>query len=416
MSFLEDRLTARRTAGTYRELPGSVAGVDFWSNDYLGFARDRAPVPPANEAFHGTGSRLIAGDRDAYRQLEDRIARFHGYPAALVFGSGYLANTGLLSALGRRTDTFLYDELIHASCRDGIRLSAAAGRRFRHNDTAHLAQLLAAARPDGQRFVVTEGRFSMDGDRGGVAALVEVCDRHGAHLIVDEAHSVGIEGTRGAGLVAELGLQSAIFATVITYGKAPGYHGAAVLGGTALRAYLINHCRPFIYTTAPPPDFWRGLNAVYDRLETEQPTRVARLQELIRYFRAGAQEQCPAIASTPGSPIQLWPIPGNDRVLRADGARADDQGAAARDQIAGEPHEFHALLGRLRIIFPRRAGDDDAVHAGIDQAFDRGCEGIAVEGEVGAVGRDDGRVDALELHDRPFPRSRPARPIPAPKA
>ena len=169
MDFLEQRLAAIRAAGTYRELPGSVPGTDFWSNDYLGFAREAASGGEvAGAGFTenpgpGAGSRLISGDATVYRQLEQRIADFHGQPAALVYGSGYLANLGLLSALGRRTDTILYDELCHASIRDGIRLSPARSQRFRHNDAGHLADLLARARPDGECFVVTESRFSMDG-------------------------------------------------------------------------------------------------------------------------------------------------------------------------------------------------------------------------------------------------------------
>ncbi len=332
MSFLEERLATLREAGTYRDLPGSVTGVDFWSNDYLGFAREREDSMPSKIATHtGTGSRLIAGDADAYQQLERRIAAFHGYPAALVFGSGYLANLGLLSALGRRTDTIFYDELIHASLRDGIRLSQARGRRFRHNDYMHLGELLGRARPDGQHFVVTEGRFSMDGDPGDVAGLAVTCQLYGAHLIVDEAHSVGVDGPGGRGLVARLGAQDGVFSTVVTYGKAPGFHGAAVLGSQALIDYLVNVCRPFIYTTGPSPAFWSGLARVYDGLETEQAERAELLGKRVGFFRARAQNlvrdlsgdgaQVQGLSNkedNTAGPIQIISLPGNERVLAAE--------------------------------------------------------------------------------------------------
>jgi len=154
------------------------------------------------------------------------MAAFHGYEAGLVFNSGYTANLGLLSAILRRTDTIVYDELVHASCRDGIRLGQARALRFAHNDLDDLRRRLAQARTDGQTFVLTEGRFSMDGDLAPLTGMAAVCRAAGAHLIVDEAHSGGVEGENGAGLVAASGLQSVVFATVITHGKAFGAHGA----------------------------------------------------------------------------------------------------------------------------------------------------------------------------------------------
>ncbi len=316
-NFLDLRLRKAATRGTLRELPGERSGVDFWSNDYLGFARIARPAPSATP--FSSGSRLISGDHAAIHRLERRIAVFHGYPAALLFGSGYLANLGLLSCIAGRTDTIIYDELIHASLRDGIRLSGAAARRCKHNSVADAERLLRNARSDGQRVVVTEGRFSMDGDIAPLRELADLCQRLGAWLIVDEAHSVGLAGPKGAGLVAELGLQGHTLATVVTYGKAPGYQGAAVLGSESLREYLINFCRPFIYTTGPHAEQVSGLQATYDLLQERQTDAVGNLKRIITYYhntitRSGLSAQ----VQVADGPIQIIPLAGNDEVMRVE--------------------------------------------------------------------------------------------------
>lgn len=324
--FLQKRLSLIKTQGSYRELAGQPHGVDFWSNDYLGLGA-RTPVQsPLEERGtpnpHGaTGSRSISGDHPDYHALEARIAAYHGQPTALVFNSGYTANLGLLSALLRRTDTIVYDELMHASCRDGIRLGQATALRFHHNDLEDLRKQLGKARPDGQTFVLTEGRFSMDGDLALLADIATICRKTGAHLIVDEAHSVGVEGDKGAGLVAALSLQNEVFATVVTYGKAFGFHGAAVLGQTDLRDYLINTCRPFIYTTGPAPAQWAGIASAYDRMESLHAERHGLLGQRIGDFHravdaAGLRELVPLIQG----PIQTVRLPGNERVMAAEAA------------------------------------------------------------------------------------------------
>ena len=292
--FLTDRLAELREAGIYRTLPGERQGVDFWSNDYLGFAHTQRSggVFASTGGFASTGefasiapgSRLISGDDPSITKLERRIANFHGQPAALLFSSGYTANLGLLSCLARRGDTIIYDALIHASIRDGIRLSGAAARRCKHNDVGDIRRLLAAAPTEGQRFVVTESRFSMDGDVAPIAELAVACAGEGANLIVDEAHSIGIDGDRGAGLVAELGLQGQVLATVTTYGKAPAASGAAVLGSESLRDYLVNFSRPFIFTTGPRPEQLGGIARGYDLLIGSQKETRARLAKVIDRF------------------------------------------------------------------------------------------------------------------------------------
>jgi len=341
--FLGKRLDKIRATGNYRTLSGSVSGVDFWSNDYLGLARTRVqgkvkgvveaaaetshfPLPTSDLILPTTnfrpGSRSISADHDEWHATERMIAAYHGHAAALVFSSGYTANLGLLSAILRRTDMILYDELMHASCRDGIRLGQARAVRFAHNQLTE-ADLIAARakRPDGQLFVLTEGRFSMDGDLAPLSAMTELCDRHGAHLIVDEAHSGGLEGVGGAGLVAELGLQDRVFATVVTYGKAFGAHGAAVLGGENLKDYLVNVCRPFIYTTGPGPARWQAIREAYANLEAHHADRMATLQGRIGQFRAGISAAGVAYQLPPvNGPIQALLVPGNERVMAVESA------------------------------------------------------------------------------------------------
>lgn len=171
--------------------------------------------------------------------------------------------------------------------------------------------MLARAKPGGQVFLVTEGRFSMDGDTAPLPELAEICRETGAHMIVDEAHSVGLEGVKGSGLVAACGLQEQVFASVMTYGKAPGFHGAAVLGSTSLRDYLINFCRPFIFSTGPRPGQITGLRQVYNLLDNRQTEAYQQLKDVVDVYRQSVSKVFPV---TDG-PIQLLAIPGNDEVM-----------------------------------------------------------------------------------------------------
>ncbi len=314
--FLNGRLQSLRDSGHFRELPGGRSGIDFWSNDYLGFSR-LIGEPVAIPATTAPGSRLISGDHPTIHALENRIAAFHGFPSALLFGSGYTANLGLLGCLLRRGDTVIYDELCHASLRDGIRLSGAAARRCRHNSLEQYDKLISQSAGRGQCFVVTESRFSMDGDTAPLPELAELCVRNGAHLLVDEAHSIGIDGPRGTGLVAAYGLQDRVFACILTYGKAPGYHGAAILGSGLLRDYLVNFSRPFIFTTAPRPHHIAGLEQVYHLLEAEQARLSQSLNGVIDVYRELMRAHYSGLDTQTG-PIQLIPIPGNEAVMQAE--------------------------------------------------------------------------------------------------
>ncbi len=311
--FLRERVNALRKLGQYRSLPPAREGTDFWSNDYLGFSR--LFRPDGEGKTFSTGSRLISGNDPSIGHLEEEIAAFHGFPAALLYGSGYTANLGLLSCLARRTDTIVYDELIHASLRDGIRLSGATARRCKHNDVKHAESVIAASRPDGQTFFVTESRFSMDGDTAPLMELAEVCKRHGAHLIIDEAHATGLEGRLGAGIVDARRLHDQVFASIITYGKAPGFHGACVLGSNELKKYLVNFSRPFIYSTGPRPSQLSGLQQVYDLLRDHHLTAYENLRQVIGVYQQEATSRLTNGAPTNDGPIQQVIIGDNDGVM-----------------------------------------------------------------------------------------------------
>ena len=227
------------------------------SNNYLGLAdhpRVRQAAADAAERWGaGAGaSRLISGNLSLHRKLEDRLAEFKGAPAALLFGSGYLANTGVIAALARKGDVVFSDELNHASIIDGCRLAAAETFIYRHRDTEHLAWGLRKA---GSRasLIVTDGVFSMDGDVAPLPELAELASGQGVRLMVDEAHGTGALGPGGRGSVAAAGLEGEVDVVVGTLGKALGGYGAYACTSAELRELLINTARPFIFSTAPPP-------------------------------------------------------------------------------------------------------------------------------------------------------------------
>ncbi|OON65654.1 aminotransferase class I/II-fold pyridoxal phosphate-dependent enzyme [Hymenobacter sp. CRA2] len=290
---LAQHLQQREAEGTRRRLPPppNAARVDFASNDYLGLARAPALRTAVQQAaatgpqVGSTGARLLTGNSAAAEALEAQLAAFHGAEAALLFTSGYAANHGFFAAAPRRADVIFYDEASHASVKDGIRSSFATAYSFRHNDVADLQRRLARLQlPAGAAvFVAVEAVYSMGGDQAPLRALAELCQAHGAHLIVDEAHSVGVYGPRGEGLVTELGLDAQVLARVVTFGKAVGSHGAAVLGPALLRDYLLNFSRPFIYTTALPEYSVASLRAAYELLPNLHEAR-RRLFELSAYL------------------------------------------------------------------------------------------------------------------------------------
>ena len=308
--FLYKKLDERKTQNAYRELKLTEGMVDFCSNDYLGLSKLLTVNLQQGETLkHGsTGSRLLAGNYALLEDTEKLIANFHGAESALIFNSGYDANIGLLSSVPQRGDTILYDYLSHASIRDGIRLSFAESFSFPHNNLEELEDKLKKA--NGNIFVITESVFSMDGDLAPLSEITALCEKYGAHLIVDEAHATGVIGKNGEGLVQHLDLHSRCFARIHTFGKALGCHGAAILGSLALRNYLINFSRAFIYTTALPESSVKAIRRSYELFPRMHDER-EQLRKLVEEFQQSPIKFNKLQSSTP---IQAVIVPGNKEV------------------------------------------------------------------------------------------------------
>lgn len=316
--FLHKKITGRKAQNAYRQLRLGGEGIDFCSNDYLGIATHQLLPVEHSYSSGSTGSRLLTGNYRLIEETETAVAAFHQAQAALLFNSGYDANTGLLSAVPQRGDTVLYDALSHASVRDGLRLGLAQAFSFAHNDCHDLEKKLTVAARN--IFVVTEAVFSMDGDLAPLQEMAALCNRYKAHLIVDEAHATGVLGNNGEGLVQALGLANQCLARVHTFGKALGCHGAVVLGSQLLRDYLVNFCRPFMYTTALPPVAVAAVAAAYSVFPAMEKER-RQLQQLTGIFQ---QADLPFEKLLSTTPVQSVIIPGNNNVkLAAEACRSN---------------------------------------------------------------------------------------------
>jgi 8-amino-7-oxononanoate synthase len=250
------------------------------SNNYLGLAdHPQVRAAAADAAMRwgvGAGaSRLISGTMTIHRRLEERLAEFKGREAALLFGSGYLANTGVISALARPGDVVFSDALNHASIIDGCRLSRAEVFVYEHCDMEHLEWGVDQTEGRGA-LIVTDGVFSMDGDMAPLEEIADIADRHGLRTMVDEAHGTGTLGPAGRGAVAEAGVEDEIDVIMGTLGKALGSYGAFVACDRLMARYLVNAARTFIFSTAPPPPAVAGALAALDLLE-DRPRRVHKL-------------------------------------------------------------------------------------------------------------------------------------------
>lgn len=257
---LSEKLADRLANGSLRKLSVRQPMTDFSSNDYLGFAGSKdiaegvqKELTALSHINGSTGSRLLSGNFELHEAVEASLALFFKAQSALLFNSGYDANIGLLSSVPQRGDRIFYDELCHASIRDGIRLSHASAYGFRHNDMEDLNKKFQKTNSEkGNVYLVVEAVYSMDGDLAPLVQFAKFATDKGIRLIVDEAHATGVFGEMGTGLTASLGLEPYVFARVHTFGKSMGCHGAAVLGSRDLRQYLVNFARSFIYTTALP--------------------------------------------------------------------------------------------------------------------------------------------------------------------
>jgi 8-amino-7-oxononanoate synthase len=267
-----DALQERAENNSLRKLQIGKGGIDFYSNDYLGLAQNDElrqkiaenynKLSPQDQKNGSTGSRLLSGNHELVMKLEKKLASLFGGESALLFNSGYVANTSLLATVTKKGDTIIYDSLIHASLHEGCRLSLANSWAFQHNNLQALEKKLQLAQ--GSKFVVIESVYSMDGDIAPLTEIVKLCQAYQAYLIVDEAHSTGIYGTAGSGLCCQLGIQKYIFARVYTFGKAIGVHGACVVGSQILIDYLINFAKGFIYTTSLPPHNLVSIETAFD--------------------------------------------------------------------------------------------------------------------------------------------------------
>ena len=290
---LRKALAEREQKGMLRKLTSNFPTIDFCSNDYLGFSKlgllkNKLETTSliSELSFGSAGSRLISGNSKFIEAAEKEIALFHHSESALIFNSGYDANLGLFSSVPQKDDLVLFDELIHASIYDGIKLGYAKHYKFKHNDVGSLNDLIQRHQHNFKAiYIAVESVYSMDGD---IAPLVEITELikglENVFLIVDEAHAIGVFGKHGRGLCNELGIEKACFARVYTYGKAMGCHGAAIAGSDLLRNYLINFSRSFIYTTALPNHSVEAIVHAYQLLvETDQK---GSLQTNIEHFNS----------------------------------------------------------------------------------------------------------------------------------
>ncbi|MGD8281735.1 MAG: 8-amino-7-oxononanoate synthase, partial [Gemmatimonadota bacterium] len=325
--------------------------LSFCSNDYLGLATDPEVVAGAVGATesHGAGSgasRLVVGSFDIHEELERELADFTGRDAALLFVSGYQANTSVIPAVASRGGLVLHDENAHASIRRGCWLSRAGTVRFRHNDVAHLEELLSewVEREGAPPLIVTESLFSMDGDRAPLAGICEVAERHGALLMVDDAHAIGVCGERGEGLAAA---HPRVDIVLGTFGKAFGTSGAFVASSELLRSYLVNFCAGVVYTTAPPPPV---VGAARAALEVIRSGRLD--QERFRAFVAATHERL-ARAGFDTTPSDTWIVPvllGDARSALACQEHLRSRGILA---VAIRPPTVPEGTARLRVSLTR---------------------------------------------------------------
>lgn len=313
------RVVSRREPGARVEVEGKTL-LNFCSNDYLGLAGDRRIGVAMKEGVDRWGSgataaHLVTGHTAAHHALEEDLARITGRDRALTFSTGYMANLGVFAALAGRRDLIVEDRLNHASLIDAARLSGAQVRRFRHGDPA-AAEARLSTGTHGRSFVVTDGIFSMDGDMAPLGGLSAVSSRHGAWLVVDDAHGFGVTGNDGAGSLSLAGLgQSDVPVLIGTLGKAIGTFGAFVAGSEELIETLIQRSRTYLYTTAPPPAVAAATRQAL-AIAFAETWRRDKLSELIRRFRVGV-EHLGLQTTDSDSPIQPILLGEPGRALQA---------------------------------------------------------------------------------------------------
>lgn len=337
-------------------------GHDFASNDYLALASSPRLKQAVAEALErgvplgSGGSRLLRGNHEEHEALEAEAATLFGTEASLFFSSGYAANAALLSTLPQRGDLIVYDELVHASSHEGMRLSRALCLSAAHNDVDAFESVIGAWRRGGgtgRVWIAVESLYSMEGDRAPLDALAALADRHDAVLVIDEAHATGVFGVHGRGLAAHLDGRDNVV-TVRTCGKALGCEGALVCGPAPVRDFLVNRGRAFIFSTAPSPLMAAAVRAAL-RLLVDEPERQARLHGLIE---AAARRVVPLGATASGGQI-LPLVLGDDARTMAVAARLQQAGFDVRGI---RPPTVPAGTARLRISLTLNV-DEAAVDA-----------------------------------------------------
>lgn len=310
----QESLDKRKEEGTLRRLKLQSNGIDFYSNDYLGFAKSKElqylllqKVMDNPQLLSGsTGSRLISGNSEIAVSVENEIAQKHQFESALLFPSGYNANLALFSTLPNRHDVVIVDEQIHRSVHDACKLSNAKKLKFNHNDPEDLENILK--RQEGHCYIAIESLYSMEGDFAPIQEIAVLAGKYNASLIVDEAHSFGVFGY---GLIEKHQLQHQVSAAVMTYGKALGAHGAIILCNETVKSYLINFASSFIYTTSAQDFQWMSIKTGYEFLDQHHELAV-KLQDNIKIFRSRNLKS----PSAETSPVQAIVIPDNQKLKR----------------------------------------------------------------------------------------------------
>jgi len=339
--------------------------VAFCSNDYLGLAAHPELIEAAREgaARYGVGagaSHLILGHAAVHHELEQRLAAFVGLPRALLFATGYMANLGVVTALAGRGDAVFADRLNHASLNDAAILSRAEFRRYPHLDLAALGRLLAASSAR-RKLVVSDAVFSMDGDIAPLPGLIALCERHDAWLLLDDAHGFGVLGPGGRGTAAHFGASSPRLIYMATLGKAAGVFGAFVAGGAEMVEALVQHARPYVYTTAPPPMLSAALLKSLELVGDEERRR--HLRSLIALLRERLQ-------------LRRWHLAPSSTAIQPLIIGANAEAVAASEALAREgllvpairPPTVPQGTARLRISLSaaHEAGDVERLAAALN--------------------------------------------------
>lgn len=321
---IREALREREKAGLLRTLETARGGIDFCSNDYLGLARDRrlrgriAAVAAESAPPQGaTGSRLISGNHPEIEALEAQLSGFYASEAALVFSSGFAANLGLLASLGGVVQTLVCDRLLHASAIDGGRLSGAKRVIFAHNDMRDLKARLGELPSAETAAVAADTVYSMDGDFAPLEEIAVLAEEQDAAVVVDEAHANGVLGPAGRGGVVAAGLQDRVLARVVTFGKALGLQGGAVLCSQDLRDYLVNFARSFVFSTGVSPLWAASVRTVYDMLPDLNAEREQLLANVSHFRGRVAESAQPWLPSE--SWIQCLRVPGARRITQVGG-------------------------------------------------------------------------------------------------